>query len=87
MGGCLLSVMYVMLLLCTLRACVVNMSGDVCFVICAYSATCAELWFIVFRCLRGGVTMCGPRQRRNVHNDISETGFRNRRGTTDDCSH
>ena len=42
-------------------------------VISAYSATCAEQWLIVFRCLRSGVTICGPRERRNVHNDISET--------------
>ena len=42
-------------------------------VICAYSATCAELWLIVFRYLRSGATVCGPRERRNVHNDISGT--------------
>ena len=57
-----------------------ELSGDLCFVgpthvikLCAYSATCAELWLIVFRCLRSGVTICGPRERRNVHNDISGT--------------
>ena len=35
-------------------------------VICAYSATCAELWLIVFRCPRSGVTIWGPRERLNV---------------------
>ena len=28
---------------------------------------------IACRCLPGGVTICGPKERRNVHNDISET--------------
>ena len=28
---------------------------------------------IVFRCLRGGVTICGPKERRDVHNAISGT--------------
>ena len=41
--------------------------------ICAYSATCAELSLIEFRCLRSGVTISGPRERRNVYNDISGT--------------
>ena len=40
---------------------------------CACSDTYAEQWLIVFRCLRGGVIICGPRERRNVHNDISGT--------------
>ena len=74
MGGCLLSVMYVMLVLCMLRACIVKISVRrrmLCnHMICAYSATCAELWLIVFMYLRGGVTICGPRERGNVHNDI-----------------
>ena len=69
--------MYVMLVLCTLRACIVKISVRrrmFCnHVICVYSATCAELWIIIFRCLQGGVTICGARERRNVHNDISET--------------
>ena len=42
-------------------------------VICALSATCAELWLIVLMCLRGGVTSCGPKERRDVHNAISGT--------------
>ena len=77
MGGCLLSVMYVMFVLCTLRACIVKISVRrrmfCTHVICAYSATCAELWIVVFRYLQCGVTICGPRERRNVHNDISDT--------------
>ena len=42
-------------------------------VIWAESATCPELSLIVCGCLRGGVTICGPKERHNVHNDISET--------------
>ena len=66
-----------MLLLCTSRACIVNISVRrlmfCTHVICAYSAICAELWLVLFKCLRSGVTICGPRERRNVHNDISGT--------------
>ena len=47
----MLFVVYVMLVLCTLRACIVNISVRrrmfCTHVICAYSATCAELGLIV----------------------------------------
>ena len=60
MGGYLLSVMYVMFVLCTSRACIITISVRrrmFCIhVICAVSDTCAELWLIVFRCPRGIVT-------------------------------
>ena len=44
-------------------------------VICAYSAPRAELWLIVFRCLLSNVraTICGTRERRIEHNDVSVT--------------
>ena len=34
---------------------------------------CAELWLMVFRRVPDGLTICGPRERRNVHNVISGT--------------
>ena len=55
-------VMYVMVLLWTTRACIVKVS-----------VRRLMLWLMLFRCLRNGVTICGPRERRNVHNDISGT--------------
>ena len=72
-----------MVVLCTLRACIVKISVrrrmfcklypcDMC-VISYMCGTRAELWSVVCMCLRGGVTICGPRERPNVHNDISET--------------
>ena len=77
MGGCLLSVMYVMFVLCTLRACIAKIAVRrrmfCTYVICVYSATCAELWLMLFSCLRSGVTICGPKERRNVHNEMSKT--------------
>ena len=69
--------MYVMLGFCRLYACIVKISVSrrmLCtHVICAYSATCPELRLIVFMCVRGRVTICGLRERRNVYNDNSET--------------
>ena len=65
-------------MLCTLCDCIVQIADTyaalLCTnVICAQSTICAELWLMVFRRLPDGLTIRGPRERRNVHNAISGT--------------